>query len=146
MFSETKSQETSGLSRSDIKCILSGFMRVLAPFNIVRTHWILNWNSLILDWDSWVFMRWVPGLTIQGSKLKKKYEVAFLRPVNRGFISIGDRRIVRLLHIILWLNFNEVWPFFIQTNQTWICYANVKRNYSQKCVLLAISHLLYIPK
>ena len=52
MFSETKSQETSGLSRSDIKCILSGFMRVLAPFNIVRTHWILNWNSLILDWDS----------------------------------------------------------------------------------------------
>ena len=51
MFSETKSRETSGLSGSDIKCILSGFMRVLA-FIIVRTHCILNWNSLIHDWDS----------------------------------------------------------------------------------------------
>ena len=30
MFSETKSRETSGLLGSDIKCILSGFMRVLA--------------------------------------------------------------------------------------------------------------------
>ena len=33
-------------------CKLSGFMRVLASFNIVRTHCILNWDSLNLDWDS----------------------------------------------------------------------------------------------
>ena len=72
MFSKTKSRETSGLSGSDIKCILFGFMRVLVSFHIVRTHWILNWNSMILDWDSFFFVRWVPGLTIQGSKLKKK--------------------------------------------------------------------------
>ena len=24
----------------------------------------LNWESLVLDWDSWSFTRWVPGLTI----------------------------------------------------------------------------------
>ena len=24
----------------------------------------LNWESLVLDWDSWFFTRWVPGLTI----------------------------------------------------------------------------------
>ena len=33
-------------------CKLSGFMRVLASFNIVRTHCILNWDSLIRDWES----------------------------------------------------------------------------------------------
>ena len=26
-------------------------MRVLTFPNIVRTHWVLNWDSLILDWD-----------------------------------------------------------------------------------------------
>ena len=34
--------------------------------------------------------------------------------------------------------------FFIQMNLIWIRY--VKRNYSQKCVILVLSHLLYIPK
>ena len=24
----------------------------------------LNWESLVLDWDSWFFTRWAPGLTI----------------------------------------------------------------------------------
>ena len=40
--------------------------------------------------------------------------------------------------------FNEVWLSFIQMNLIWIRY--VKRNYSQKCVILVLSHLLYIPK
>ena len=66
-------------------------------------------------------------------------------PVLTGVsLSIGDRRILRLLRIILRKNFDEVWLFFIQTNQTWIRY--LKRNYSQKCVILVLSHLLYIPK
>ena len=42
-------------------------------------------------------------------------------------LSIGDWRILRLLLIILRFNFNEVWLFFIQTNQTWISYVIVKR-------------------
>ena len=42
--------------------------------------------------------------------------------------------------------FNEVWLFFILMNQTWIHYVTVKRNYSQKCKILTLSHLLYIPK
>ena len=65
---------------------------------------------------------------------------------SRVSLSIGDRRILHLLRIILQLNFNEVWLFFIQTNQTWIRYVTLKRNYSQKCVILVLSHLLYIPK
>ena len=65
---------------------------------------------------------------------------------SRVSLSIGDWRILHLLRIILQLNFNEVWLFFIQTNQTWIRYVTLKRNYSQKCVILVLSHLLYIPK
>ena len=65
---------------------------------------------------------------------------------SRVSLSIGDQRILHLLRIILQLNFNEVWLFFIQTNQTWIRYVTLKRNYSQKCVILVLSHLLYIPK
>ena len=65
---------------------------------------------------------------------------------SRVSLSIGDRRILHLLRIILQLNFNDVWLFFIQTNQTWIRYVTLKRNYSQKCVILVLSHLLYIPK
>ena len=49
-------------------------------------------------------------------------------------LSIGDCRILRLLCIILQLYFKEVWLFFIPMNQTWMRY--VKRNYSQKCVIL----------
>ena len=29
-----------------------------------ETHWFLNWDSVFLDWGSWFFTRWVPGLTI----------------------------------------------------------------------------------
>ena len=29
-----------------------------------RTRWFLNWVSIVLDWDSCFFTRWVPGLTI----------------------------------------------------------------------------------
>ena len=65
---------------------------------------------------------------------------------SRVSLSIGDWRILHLLRIILQLNFNEVRLFFIQTNQTWIRYVTLKRNYSQKCVILVLSHLLYIPK
>lgn len=41
-----KSESIAG--RLDL--VLSGFMRVLAFINRVRTHWVLNWNALILDW------------------------------------------------------------------------------------------------
>ena len=48
--------------------------------------------------------------------------------VSRGFIKIGG--ILRVLRIILRLNVDEVWVFFIQTNQTWIRY--FPKKYSQK--------------
>ena len=56
--------------------------------------------------------------------------------------GLGDLYLEGLIHggAYFW-NFTL---FFVQTNQTWICY--VKRNYSQKCVILALSHLLCIPK
>ena len=28
---------------------MSGFMRVLVSFNIVKTHWVLNWDSLLAN-------------------------------------------------------------------------------------------------
>ena len=28
------------------------------------TKWFLNWDSMVLHWDSWFFTRWIPGLTI----------------------------------------------------------------------------------
>ena len=28
------------------------------------THCFWNWDSMVLDWDSWFFKRWVSGLTI----------------------------------------------------------------------------------
>ena len=134
MFSETKSrenQDSQDLTLS-VYCLVSW---EFWHFIIVRTHCILNWNSLIHDWDSWFLMKWVPGLTIQGSKLKKM-KLHFFDQLTGVSLSIRDRRILRLPHIILWLNFNEVWLFFIQKNQMCICHANVKRNYSQKCIIL----------
>ena len=29
-----------------------------------RIHCFFNWDSLVLDWDSWFFTKWVPGLAI----------------------------------------------------------------------------------
>ena len=29
-----------------------------------RLLFFLNWESLVMDWDSWFFIKWVPGLTI----------------------------------------------------------------------------------
>ena len=106
-------------------------MRVLVSFNIVRTHWILNW-------DSWFFMRWVPGLTIQGSKLKK-VKSSFLRPVKKSSIVANSQHLVaatqlqlhvegwwqsgfkkeesiQLLHMAWlgnWSSFYVVWPLIL---------------------------------
>ena len=38
-----------------------------------------NWDSLVLDWDSWFFTRWVPGLTIT---ICNKITVHFLNKIN----------------------------------------------------------------
>ena len=58
---------------------------------------------------------------------------------SRVSLSIGDRRILRLLRIILRLNFDEVCLFYSDKSD------DKKKNCSQKCVILALSRLLYIP-
>ena len=44
---------------------LSGYIRCKGPsiFNLVLLVF-LNWDSLVLDWNSWFFTGWVPRLTI----------------------------------------------------------------------------------
>ena len=106
MFSETKSRETSGLSGSDIKCILYGFMRVMAFLNIVRTHCVLNWNSLIRRPGLMSFHEMCPRTNYSGLKIKKKVKSHFYNQLIGVSSSIGDQRILPLLHVILWLNFN----------------------------------------
>ena len=72
---------------------------------------------------------------------RKRYFIVF----QGVSISIGNWRILCVLCIILQLNFDEVWLFFYSHESDMdICY--VKRNYSQKCIMLALNHLLCIPK
>ena len=91
--------------------------------------------------------KFLKGCTILWGNRETTEKYEYCSTVPRTFVhagvslSIGDRRILRLLSIILRLNFNEVWPFFIQVNKLWIRYVNVKRHYSQKCIILALCHI-----
>ena len=121
----------------------------------------------IRDWRTLHLLHWILQLTFSslwlflfrcGVSFKIKYRIILWRYIFLLLLefsmkilpwvslNIADWRILCLLCIILQFNFNEVWLFFIQTNQTWIRYVNVKEHYCQKCVILALSHLLYIPK
>ena len=58
------------------------------------------------------------SLIIMPTKLTKNTVIVFIS-LKEHFVyagvslSIGDRRILRLLRIILQLNFNEVWRYFL---------------------------------
>ena len=135
MFSETKSRETSGLSGSDIKCILSGFMRVLAfYYSKDSLHFELKLTDSRLG--LMISHEMSPRTHYSGLEIKKN-EVAFFRPVNRGFIKHQrSENSPSTTHNSLVKFQRSMAIFYSEESDLCICHANVKRNYSQKCIIL----------
>ena len=43
---------------------LTVWFKKAQAFSILDSFFFFNWDSLDLDWDSWIFTRWVQGLTL----------------------------------------------------------------------------------
>ena len=58
---------------------MSGYTKPAQAFSISDVIFF-NWDLLVLDWDSWFYTRWVPGLTITIHDKITEYTCTFSFP------------------------------------------------------------------